>query len=498
MNRIFFALAFTFFLSVGLPVIAAEVPADGSTGSTPQEDAGMQGVPVEVKPEAQMETQAESIPETELATSSPAGSVEPRPVPAAEAAEPAPVVVPAATVTEEEQVLTPESLPESPAEPAISPWMWLVGLLALAGGSVYGAYSFMKASQTKSTQSGNTCDAIQEALNQKKYELSLVEHETSFYEEALRVLEEKVEEKAEAEKGKVIKKIEGAAKDAILGKKGESDARAAFDTAEKIKSTYEDAQKKIKKTREILEMLRGKQGGLTAETQTLEASYVACVAQLPDAAKALAGVGIKLAAPGNRPVRAIVFDWAGVMATEAYWVWVRKNVTDVGPLISIDSKVDSGEMPHEEFVAMVAKVSGKTSEEVWRGIKSEMALNEELIALIRELKKKYKIGLLSNFTAPWLREVMDENKLWDLFDEHIISSEHKLVKPDAKIYKKMLTMLDVSAGEVVFADDRQINIDAAKKLGMRGFLFTDTEQFIKDLKTAGISVKPEESSGSKG
>lgn len=497
MNRIFFAFALTFFLSVGLPVIAVEVPADGSAGSTPEVDAGMQGAPVEVKPEPQLETQTESVPAAELATSSPAGSADPRPVPAAEVAEPAPATTPAETVTEEEPTLTPEPLPASPAESGVSPWMWLVGLLALAGGSVYGAYSLMQASQTKSGQSANTCDAIQENLNQKHYELSLAEHETSFHEEALRVLQEKAQEKVESTKGKVIKKIEIAAKDALLGKKGESDARKVFDAGEKALDTYEDIQKKIKKTEEVLAMLRGKRDGLSVEAKTLEASYVACVAQLPDAAKALATGGIQLAVPGVRPVRAIIFDWAGVMATEAYWIWVRKNVPDPSPLISIDQKVDSGEMSHEAFMSLLARVSGKTQAEVWAGVKAEMILNQDLIALIRELKKKYKIGLLSNFTAPWLRDVLDEHKLWDLYDEHIISSEHKLVKPDAKIYKKMLTMLDVAPAEAVFADDRQVNIDAAKKVGMRGFVFTSTEQFMKDLQSVGVSMKPKEGEVSK-
>ncbi|MBX9765269.1 HAD family phosphatase, partial [Patescibacteria group bacterium] len=304
----------------------------------------------------------------------------------------------------------------------------------------------------------------------------------------LRVLEEKAKEKVEAEKGKVVKKIEGAAKDAVLGKKGESDARVTFDAAQKGIDTYEDIQKKVQKTKDILEMLRAKKDGLSAEAKALEASYAACVANLPEEVKALATGGIKLAVPGNRPVRAIVFDWAGVMAAEAFWIWSRKNEVDVGPIMAVDMKVNTGEMPHEEFVALVAKVSGKTSDEVWAGVKAEMILDQELIALIRELKKKYKIGLLSNFTAPWLREVLDENKLWDLYDEHIISSEHKLVKPDSAIYKKMLSMLDVAPEETIFADDRQINIDAAKKVGMRAFLFTTTEAFKKDLKDAGVQM----------
>lgn len=494
MKQGFYIFALIFFSALSVSAFAAEVPSDGSI--PPEEE--MQPAPIEIKPEPQ----SGSVPATESATTSAAGASNPRPTPTVtpvESVESAttPSAASSVPVTETE-LETPIPLPTStPVEEFVSPWMWLVGLLALAGGSVYGAYSLMKASQPKGAQSANTCDAIEESLDQKQYELSLVEHEFSVYEETLRVLEEKAQERVQAEKNKVVKKIESVAKDTVLGKKGESESRAAFDTAEKVKDTFDDIQKKIKKAKEVADMLRGKRDGLTAEVKTLEASYVACVANLPDAAKALAGSGFTLAVPSNRPVRAIIFDWAGVMATEAFWIWGRKNEIDMTQIMAVDMQVNTGEMRHEEFVAFVAKVSGKKPEEVWKGVKGEMILNEELIARIRELKKKYKIGLLSNFTAPWLREVIDENKLWDLFDEHIISSEHALVKPDRKIYKKMLTLLDVPAEECVFADDRQVNVDAAKKLGIRAFIFSDVAQFTKDLKTVGVSLKPEEGEVSK-
>ncbi len=489
MKRAILFIFFAFLLVIGVPVFAS-VPSDGSAdGSVPAPDPAIGGAVPETKPEPQ----AVSVPATELATTSAAVSAEPRsvPTPAPSPSAPAPAPGLEDGSSAESPIELPVETPPDASEP-VSPWVWLAGLLVFAGGGLYGAYSFMKGMQTKNAPTGNTCDAIQETLNQKQYELSLVDHELSFYEEALKVLEEKAKDTVESQKNKIIKNVEAAAKDTLLGKKGESDARAAFDAAQKAKETYDDIEKKIEKTKKMLEMLRGKHGGLSAEAKTLEASYAACVARLPEAAKALAADGLTIVVPGSRPVRAIIFDWAGVIAAEAFWIWSRKNTVDISPILAVDMSVNTGEMPHDEFVAVVAKAAGTTPAEAWAGIKKEMVLSRELIALIRELKKKYKIGLLSNFTAPWLREVMDENQLWDLFDEHIISSAHKLVKPDAKIFKKILSMLDVAPDEAIFADDRRINIDGAKKAGIRAVLFTDVEQFKKDLKRMGVSVKPEE------
>jgi putative hydrolase of the HAD superfamily len=188
------------------------------------------------------------------------------------------------------------------------------------------------------------------------------------------------------------------------------------------------------------------------------------------------------------PIRAIVVDWAGVMSTEAYWLWADKNIKDQTVIKGVDDRVDIGEMLHEEFLEIVSRESGKTPEEVWEGVKAELVINTSLVSLLRSLKKDYKIALLSNYTAPWLREIIDTNKLWDLFDEYIISSEQKMIKPNPDIFEAMLGKLLLTGREVVFTDDRQKNVDAAIRFGWNAVLFTNTEQFANDLKNLGVKV----------
>jgi len=191
-------------------------------------------------------------------------------------------------------------------------------------------------------------------------------------------------------------------------------------------------------------------------------------------------------------IKALIFDWAGVLATDGYWVWVLKNIKNIANRkeyfdhLSMD--VDSAKISHNEFMEILARESRKTQEEVWQEVKNEIVLNDKLISLVKKMKGKYQIGLLSNFTFPWLSEILTENNLWILFDKNIISSEYKMIKPNPEIFQKMLRMLNLKPEETVFIDDRQIHIEGARRLGLEGILFINNAQFIEDLEKLGIKI----------
>jgi len=191
-------------------------------------------------------------------------------------------------------------------------------------------------------------------------------------------------------------------------------------------------------------------------------------------------------------IKAIIFDWAGVIGADGLWPWLSMHVQDMAVrrpfFLELCDKVDSAKISHDEFIASLAKESGMEPGEVWPSVKKEMVINHDLIQIMRRLKQNYKIGLLSNFTFPWLNELLTENELYDIFDAHIISSEHKVIKPQREAFEKILRMLGVEASESVFIDDRQMHVNAANKLGMLGILFTGNTKLVADLGAAGVSI----------
>jgi putative hydrolase of the HAD superfamily len=105
----------------------------------------------------------------------------------------------------------------------------------------------------------------------------------------------------------------------------------------------------------------------------------------------------------------------------------------------------------------------------------------ELVELMRDLRKKVKVGLISN---AWngLRDWITNRKFADAFDDMVISAEVGCAKPDARIYQIALRNLLVSPEESVFLDDMSRNVEAARKIGMRSIHFIQPEQAIGELK----------------
>lgn len=86
--------------------------------------------------------------------------------------------------------------------------------------------------------------------------------------------------------------------------------------------------------------------------------------------------------------------------------------------------------------------------------------------LLARLRGRATVALLTNCNAVhWdrLGEIRDRA-------DHVFSSHHLgLVKPDPRIFARVVAELGCPAGEIGFFDDSIQNVDAARKAGMRGW-----------------------------
>ncbi|MBK7453325.1 MAG: HAD family phosphatase [Anaerolineales bacterium] len=105
------------------------------------------------------------------------------------------------------------------------------------------------------------------------------------------------------------------------------------------------------------------------------------------------------------------------------------------------------------------------------------------IQIARELKNAgWPLYILSNFSLEKFSLVHSRYDFLNIFDDLIISGEHKLVKPDPSIYEYTLQRINREAGECLFIDDSLPNIEAARMLGFRTIHFRSPEQLDMDLK----------------
>jgi epoxide hydrolase-like predicted phosphatase len=193
-------------------------------------------------------------------------------------------------------------------------------------------------------------------------------------------------------------------------------------------------------------------------------------------------------------IRAIFFDFGGVILRTEYQsprqhLAERLNMEydDLVRLVfdsETSRKASIGvQTVDAHWAAVMKKLNLPLSES--QSIRKEFfdgdVLDRSLIQLMRDLRAKYKIGLISN---AWndLRDYIVRQKFADVFDTMIISAEVGVVKPDAKIFQIALDQLRVQAKEAMFVDDFKVNIEGCEKVGMKGFLFKDPERDIQKLK----------------
>jgi putative hydrolase of the HAD superfamily len=69
-----------------------------------------------------------------------------------------------------------------------------------------------------------------------------------------------------------------------------------------------------------------------------------------------------------------------------------------------------------------------------------------------------------------------------LVDDWFFSSELTMAKPDPGIYEAVTAKLEIEPSAVVFFDDRQVNVDAARAAGWRAELWTSADTAQKTLR----------------
>ena len=108
--------------------------------------------------------------------------------------------------------------------------------------------------------------------------------------------------------------------------------------------------------------------------------------------------------------------------------------------------------------------------------------------LLRALKRRYPLILVSNTNEAHIEFIRTQYGVLDYFDRHVLSYKLGLLKPDRKIFEHAIAVSGYPAEALFFADDREENIFAARKLGIRGHQFETESKLIDALQQAGVEV----------
>jgi putative hydrolase of the HAD superfamily len=96
----------------------------------------------------------------------------------------------------------------------------------------------------------------------------------------------------------------------------------------------------------------------------------------------------------------------------------------------------------------------------------------EMLALVRDLRRAgYRTAILSNMQFTMLAAMRRKLRWLDEFDVQMYSCELGTVKPEPEIYLECCRRLECAPHEALFLDDKKVNTEAAKKVGMQSYVF---------------------------
>ncbi|RKH14285.1 HAD family phosphatase [Corallococcus sp. CA053C] len=117
---------------------------------------------------------------------------------------------------------------------------------------------------------------------------------------------------------------------------------------------------------------------------------------------------------------------------------------------------------------------------------SHFTVHHAVLPRVEGLVGRVKLVLVSNTNALHVAYVKPLLPLLQRFDALVLSCEVGAVKPEPALYRIALEKAGCAPDEAAFFDDLPEFVDAARALGLRGFVFTDAPAFDAQLKSLGL------------
>lgn len=94
--------------------------------------------------------------------------------------------------------------------------------------------------------------------------------------------------------------------------------------------------------------------------------------------------------------------------------------------------------------------------------------------------------VLSNFSGTLFRQARPRFGFLEWFDGLVISGDEGVVKPDPRIYRRLLDRYSLTPSTTVFIDDRDDNVAGAVAQGIVGIPFRDAPSLRADLRALDV------------
>lgn len=201
----------------------------------------------------------------------------------------------------------------------------------------------------------------------------------------------------------------------------------------------------------------------------------------------------------DRKYSAVVFDLGNVLIPFDYSIAINK-LNYIEPSLGnkfiefynsnyhIHRDFEKGIISEVNFLhMMLGAIGNKIDKEIFCKIFSDIfTVDENVVSLLADLKKDYKLFLLSNTNSIHQKYGWQKYEFLKYFDKLILSHEVHSIKPEEKIYRAVEKASGFPTEEHFYVDDIEEYVNAAKNLGWDAVQFVDYEKLLNDLRIRNI------------
>lgn len=186
-------------------------------------------------------------------------------------------------------------------------------------------------------------------------------------------------------------------------------------------------------------------------------------------------------------IKAILFDFDGVLTIDKTGSTTICNYIADACRIPVE-KVKMCYYPFNQQLLLGEKVH----QEIWPAFCEAMRrqidygvlldsfrstrLDDRMIALVKELKENYRIGMVTDNKCDRIETILEHNRIEKYFDAIAISANLHVRKDGPAIFEHILKKLNVCASECVFIDNTEKNLIIPKQMGMATLFFHDEQR----------------------
>lgn len=199
-------------------------------------------------------------------------------------------------------------------------------------------------------------------------------------------------------------------------------------------------------------------------------------------------------------IRAIVFDFGGVLFSEGKSVAVARLAKDFGydadiirsiftspELIKLrKGTIDDTSCWKKIQETLPAGYDAKTIERVWH---ESYTINEPVFDLVKKLSARYLVASFSGNLKRRLEHLDKRYAFRKYFTVQVYSFDYHMNKPDSKFVDAMISAVGLPPEEMVYIDDVAEDLAPAQERGVYTILYQgDTDELKSSLRSLGVHI----------